>query len=328
MDNFISEAEGSSLERTVSNLKILLTDGVKAAPRELLPEDIQSNMVAVDLIVEEFVNGASVASWSNDGALQMLERWDEMREGFYQWSNEKETSLHERVEVIKKREKDLKESRIRRDNLSSTEIDIRKQINEVHQKRQDLEERQASIDKRIVELQERKQEISSEFDASKTKSSELDASLKDIMESKENIENDIPGLEVKIQNLESDQAMNADQSQHDQYVSWKGNVEKVMNEIQKARELEWKTWGPQEIIDWICRLDQGTFRVYKEKLEEQITSKIDNGEDLLYLLQDRQIIRELGVTKIRHRDMLIQHIERLSRNSPSKNTEMGENPNV
>jgi len=216
------------------------------------------------------------------------------------------------------------------ENLSVHEIDIRKSLNEETQKRKELEAKQEAIDKEIAALEARKEQISAEFEESKTQTGELDNQLGEVMETKEKCTTDIETMEQELADLTSDDQMNSDREQHQQFVSWKESVEKVMNEIQKARELEWMKWTPQEIIDWICRLDQGTFRVYREKLAEEIPSKLDNGEDLLFLLQDRQTIRELGVTKIRHRDMLINHIERLNRNNPSKNhaAEKGENPNV
>merc|ERR1719461_544853 len=149
---------------------------------------------------------------------------------------------------------------------------------------------------------------------------ELESNLESIESSKVALSSDMEELELRLQQFTEDSELNAEQEQHDQFLQWKENVEAVMNEIQKTRELKWKTWGPKEILDWIFRLNHGTFRVYKEKLEVEIPRKIDEGVDLLYLLRDGggQIIRELGVTKIRHRDMLIKHIERLNRNSPQR----------
>lgn len=323
------DLEARKFEQSISTMKTL-TGLVKEAQRTLLPDHIQTKMADVDAFVEEFVKSSSISHRSSfgDGALHILEEWEEMRTAFHQWSVDKETQLLVRAELIKKQRDKLSESRKKNETFSSQETDIRKQINEEHQKRQELETKQAEIDQKIAELQEQKKELSSEFDNSKTISSDLDSNLGEVLESKTNVSSAITTMEGGLVDLTSDDQMNSDQEQHDQFLNWKESVEKVMNEIQKARELEWKKWGPQEIIDWVCRLDQGTFRVYKEKLTEEIPLKIDNGEDLLFLLQDRQTIRELGVTKIRHRDMLIQHIERLHRNNPSPDAEKGENPNV
>jgi len=324
------DLEARKFEQSISTMKTL-TGYVKEAQRTLLPEDITSQMGEVDEFVEGFVNGSSVAHRSSfqDGALAILEGWEQMRENFEEWSAEKQHQLQEREEKIKTQRDILNESRRKKENLSTQETDIRKQINAEHEKRQELESRQSDIDQKIAELEEQKRQLTIEFDASKTSSSDLESTLHEVLESKENVEHDITDIEHGLADLTSDDQMNSDQDQHNQFLTWKESVDAVMNEIQKARELEWKLWDPQQIIDWICRLDRGTFRVYEEQLKTEIPSKIDSGEDLMYLTKDRQIIRELGVSKIRHRDMLIQHIERLNRNNPSDRfKENGLNPNV
>jgi len=277
------------------------------------------------------VHGSSVSHRSSfqDGALKILEGWEQMRENFEEWSAEKQQQLQEREEKIKTQRDILNESRRKKESLSTQETEIRTQINAEHERRLDLEARQNDIDQKIAELEEQKRQLTMEFDASKTSSSDLESTLHEVLESKETVEHNITDIEHGLADLTSDDQMNSDQDQHNQFLLWKESVDAVMNEIQKARELEWKLWDPQQIIDWICRLDRGTFRVYEEQLKTEIPSKIDSGEDLMYLTKDRQIIRELGVSKIRHRDMLIQHIERLNRNNPSDRfKENGLNPNV
>jgi len=324
------DLEARKFEQSISTMKTL-TGYVKEAQRTLLPEDITSQMGEVDEFVEGFVNGSSVAHRSSfqNGSLAILEGWEQMRENFEEWSAGKQHQLQEREEKIKTQRDILNESRRKKESLSTQETDIRKQINTEHEKRQDLESRQSDIDQKIAELEEQKRQLTIEFDASKTSSSDLESTLHEVLESKENVEHNITDIEHGLADLTSDDQMNSDQDSHNQFLTWKESVIAVMNEIQKARELEWKLWDPQQIIDWICRLDRGTFAVYEEQLKTEIPSKIDSGEDLMYLTKDRQIIRELGVSKIRHRDMLLQHIERLNRNNPSDRfKENGLNPHV
>jgi len=308
-----------------------LTGPLKEAQRTLLPDPILSQMAEVDSFVEDFVQSSSVADRAafQKGALTILEDWEEKRSEFKKWSAEKEELLQSRAEKIKSQKDKLSESRKKMESLSVHEHEIRTKLNDEIRKREQLDIEKEEIDQKIAKLEEQKQQLSIDFTDSRSKSENLEASLHELVESTSETEHNISSMERDLENLENDDQMIQDQQQHDQFVNWKKSVQKIMNEIQKARELEWKDWGPQEIIDWICRLNQGTFRLYKDKLSEEIPLKIDNGEDLLFLLQDRQTIRELGVTKIRHRDMLIQHIERLHRNNPSKNhPEKGENPNV
>jgi len=322
--------EARKFEQSISTMKTL-TGLVKDAQRSLLPDQIKEKMSKVDEFVESFVGGTSVTHRSSfqKKALTILEAWEQKRAAFQEWSKEKEAQLHERAELIKTHRERLGESRKKMNNLSLHETDIRKQINEEFGRRQQLGDQQEEIERKIAELEEQKLQLSTEFNNSKTKTSDLESTLTELMESKENVEHEIGSMEHELAGLTSDDQMNSDREQHDQFANWKESVEKVMNEIQKARELEWMKWGPQEIIDWICRLDKGTFRIYEAKLSEEVPLKLDNGEDLMFLLQDRQTIRELGVTKIRHRDQLINHIERLNRNNPSKNQpKKGENPNV
>jgi len=324
------DLEVRKFEQSILTMKDL-TGPLKEAQRTLLPKPILSQMAEVDSFVESFVQSSSVADRAafQKGALTILEDWEQKRAEFKKWSAEKEELLQSRKEKIKGQKDKLSESRKKMENLSVHEHEIRTKLNEEIRKREQLDIKKGEIDKQIAELEEQKQQLSVDFTDSQSKSQNLEASLHELVESTSETEHNISSMERDLENLENDDQMIQDQQQHDQFVNWKKSVQKIMNEIQKARELEWKEWGPQEIIDWICRLNQGTFRLYKDKLSEEIPLKIDNGEDLLFLLQDRQTIRELGVTKIRHRDMLIQHIERLHRNNPSKNhPEKGENPNV
>jgi len=315
---------GSSLGEVIANIRAF-TEDVKTFPRELLPDDVQEQMNHVDKIVEEFASGASIANWKAEGALQMLEQWDTNRAKIAEWSTEGESYLQTKKDLIQDQEKRLHDSRKTLENLETQEIDIRKQNNEQQRRRNELEKRRAEIEEEIKLLLETKQSISSEFEASKEAVKELDSNLESVESSKVAVNSDVEELDLGLQTFAEDDELNAEQEQHDQFLSWKDNVEAVMNEIQKTRELKWKTWGTKEILDWIFRLNHGTFR------EEEVPRKIDEGVDLLYALQDGggQIIRELGVTKIRHRDMLIKHIDRLNRNSPQrKQSEKGANPNV
>jgi len=323
------DLENRKFEQSITTMKNL-SEFVRDAQRNLLREDIQQNMKTVDIFVENFVNGSIVAHRSSfqDGALEILQEWEEKREFFQKWSLDMEDKLQERGEQIKIQREKLSASRIQMESLELSETDIRKQINGETRKQEDLNTRQDDIDAKIAELEEQKQQFVAEFDASKTISLDLDTELSDVIGKKNSTENEITEMDAKLQEVTDDDSLKSDQEKHNQYSTWRESVEKVMNEIQKARELEWKKWGPQEILDWICRLDQGSFRVYKEKLSVEIHAKIENGEDMLFLLQDQQTIRELGVTKIRHRNMLVEHIKRLNRNNPSKDSATGENPNV
>lgn len=203
-------------------------------------------------------------------------------------------------------------------------------MNQEIQTRADLDSRRQRIDEEIKKLTQQREEIVASFEMSRENSSKFAENLEEVLSELENSDGGIQRMEVIVEELASDQTLNAEKEQHDQFVHWKSKVEAVMNEIQQARELDWKTWSPQEIVDWICRLSKGTFKVYKERLEQEIPAQMETGVDLLFLLRDRQLIRELGVTKIRHRDLLIQHIERLERRSPSKNkvSIKGTTPNV
>jgi len=329
MDSSHADEGGISLDQTITTLNILL-ETVRITPRELLPEEIQTKINDVDSIVEEFVNGASVATWSNETALEMLEKWDELRNEFEPWSQEKENKLFEHEEEVKNKEKMLHDSKKELEHLSQKEIDIRRQMNEETQRRADLDSQRLLIDAEIEKLKQQREEIAATFELSRENSSKKAESLEEVLSELENSDGGIQRMEVIVEGLTNDHTLNAEKEQHDQFLAWKQRVEQVMNEIQKARELEWKTWNPQEIVDWICRLSKGTFMVYKERLEQEIPAQMETGVDLLFLLRERQLIRELGVTKIRHRDLLIQHIERLEKNSPAKNkvSEKGTTPNV
>jgi len=329
MDTSHAEEGGITLDGTIQTLNNLL-ETVRITPRELLPEEIQTKINHVDSIVEEFVNGQSVATWSNETALEMLEKWDELRNDFEPWSQDKENKLLEHEEEVKNKEKILHDSKKELEHLEQKEIDIRRQMNQEIQTRADLDSRRQRIDEEIEKLTQQREEIVASFEMSRENSSKFAENLEEVLSELENSDGGIQRMEVIVEELASDQTLNAEKEQHDQFVHWKSKVEAVMNEIQQARELDWKTWSPQEIVDWICRLSKGTFKVYKERLEQEIPAQMETGVDLLFLLRDRQLIRELGVTKIRHRDLLIQHIERLERRSPSKNkvSIKGTTPNV
>jgi len=318
--------EPNTIENSINNMKNSISD-VQNAPKDLLPPEITAQMGDVDAFVEEFVDSASVANWSSDDAKQIIEQWDNMREGFHTWSHSREMMLLERTDEIRQKQSALDQQKKTYENMTLQEKEIRINLNAEVRRRQQLEEQQAAINERIKELKSKREKLLSDFDISTTNSEELETQLREVVENQDLITSVIGDAESHLQEIEDDNTLLEDEQQHGQFLIWKEGVEKVMNEIQKARELEWKKWEPQEIVDWICRLDHGVFRVYKTELEKEIPEKIDIGEDLLYLTRDRQIIRELGVTKIRHRDMLIQHIVRLNRNNPSKN-EKGKNPNV
>merc|ERR1719354_1041983 len=91
------DLEARKFEQSISTMKTL-TGYVKEAQRTLLPEDITSQMGEVDEFVEGFVNGSSVAHRSSfqNGALAILEGWEQMRENFEEWSAEKQHQLQER----------------------------------------------------------------------------------------------------------------------------------------------------------------------------------------------------------------------------------------
>merc|ERR1719433_700492 len=161
------------------------------ASRELLPEDIVSKMAVVDSFVGEFVEGDGTRSSFQDGALGVLENWEQKREDFRTWSSGKESQLLERAELIKTQKDKLSESQKKMENLSVHEIDIRKSLNEETQKRKELEVKQEEIDKQIAELEARKEQISAEFEESKTQTGELDNQLGEVMETKEKCTTDI-----------------------------------------------------------------------------------------------------------------------------------------
>merc|ERR550539_1690343 len=106
------DLEARKFEESISTMKTL-TGYVKEAQRALLPEDISTQMGEVDEFVEKFVHGSSVSHRSSfqDGALAILEGWEQMRENFEGWSAEKQQQLQEREEKIKTQRDILNESR-------------------------------------------------------------------------------------------------------------------------------------------------------------------------------------------------------------------------
>merc|ERR1719354_629493 len=154
------DLETRKFEESISTMKTL-TGYVKEAQRALLPEDITTQMGEVDEFVEKFVHGNSVSHRSSfqDGALKILEGWEQMRENFEEWSAEKQQQLQEREEKIKTQRDILNESRRKKESLSTQETEIRTQINAEHERRLDLEARQNDIDQKIAELEEQKRQL-------------------------------------------------------------------------------------------------------------------------------------------------------------------------
>jgi len=312
------EAEKRKFETSISTLKNLAAI-VKSASRGLLPEDIQGTMLEVDSAVYTFVEGSDADQRASfhDRAIDLLQKWENMREGLAGWSREIEDHVDARNENIKKQESALTSAQKKASDYEQQEIEIRKKLNTENSQRQTYREKQQKIDEEIAALKQQREETTLLLDQSKGRSDALEEDLENLMESKSETTTSIQSINDKLQDLKSDEKINSEKDTIAQFTAWRDSVQGVMNEIQKARELEWKQWSPQEIVDWICRIEKGLFRRYREKLQEEVPSKFEKGEDLVYLLHDRQTIGELGVSKIPHRHMLIKHIERLNRNNPS-----------
>jgi len=312
------EAEKRKFETSISTLKNLAAI-VKSASRGLLPEDIQGTMLEVDSAVYTFVEGSDADQRASfhDRAIDLLQKWENMRESLSGWSREIEDHVDTRNENIKKQESALTSAQKKASDYEQQEIEIRKKLNTENSQRQTYREKQQKIDEEIAALKQQREQITLSLDESKGRSDALEQELENLMESQSETTTSIQSISDKLQDLKSDEKINSEKDTIAQFTAWRDSVQGVMNEIQKARELEWKQWSPQEIVDWICRIEKGLFRRYREKLQEEVPSKFEKGEDLVYLLHDRQTIGELGVSKIPHRHMLIKHIERLNRNNPS-----------
>ena len=78
---------------------------------------------------------------------------------------------------------------------------------------------------------------------------------------------------------------------------------------QKMDPSMYKTWSSDELISWICQLDDGIYVKYKEKLSVGFRDEGLNGKVIQHL--DRQELRGFGVDSFSDRANIYQHIQAL-----------------
>lgn len=79
----------------------------------------------------------------------------------------------------------------------------------------------------------------------------------------------------------------------------------------------WKEWNHDRIVDWICSINNGELKGYKDTLQKNVPELLATGQDLN--LVDKALLLEMGVRRIRDRVTILNHIKEL----PNAHVESG-----
>ena len=91
------------------------------------------------------------------------------------------------------------------------------------------------------------------------------------------------------------------------------NELKRINSIDPNRYLEWNT---EELVLWICGLDNGKFKKYKDRLIDAFKEQGVDGKGVEFL--DKQELRGFGIDSFMDRGLIYKHIQGLSANNNIK----------
>lgn len=81
------------------------------------------------------------------------------------------------------------------------------------------------------------------------------------------------------------------------------------------REQSWKTWKPQDTINWICSLDRTWDIKYRSILSQTVPAQILIGDDLQYM--DVDLLVDLGIDPLPDRGRIMANIQRVMKLNPS-----------
>lgn len=88
------------------------------------------------------------------------------------------------------------------------------------------------------------------------------------------------------------------------------DVKSQANVVEERFQSTWRVWSIEQIINWLCGLDEQFETLYRTKLEQSAPQQLENGED--FEIFDANVLLGLGVEKLRHRLVMMNAISSLT----------------
>jgi len=175
------------------------------------------------------------------------------------------------------------------------------------------------LEKRIKDLEEQLLQKNYEIKHHGDEIDTIEKQLEDKISTRASTEHNRDELRQKleVQTETNKEELSQSKAQLRQYDNWCREVKTLMSELDKAHEQRWRDWNPEDIVSWICKLDNGKYKEYKEVLTQNVEEKLESGTDLTCL--DMNTLLELGIKKIPHRKHILAHIKSLEELRKVKN---------
>ena len=81
--------------------------------------------------------------------------------------------------------------------------------------------------------------------------------------------------------------------------------------------LNYLSWTANDVIDYLCLLDNGKYKKYNKKLREIFIKESINGNTICYI--DKSTLRDWGINNIVDRTKIFQHLQNILNQNQNKN---------
>jgi len=228
-------------------------------------------------------------------AQELLTLWNDEKEGLEMWLKKNKNDLNEN----KKQTKDIIKNKKEKDEQKEKN---QNNIEGMEQLNIQIQERRDELQNEILELERQLEQKRNELTEIEKKEQEIAISLENSLQEAESINEELTDLENKLKEFnDEDKKIGVRCVQN-----WMDAVESVMENINVHN---WKEWNHDRIVDWICSINNGELKGYKDTLEKNVPELLESGEDLN--LVDKALLLEMGVRRIRDRMTILNHIKGL-----------------
>ena len=151
--------------------------------------------------------------------------------------------------------------------------------NGVSQREIELHKQIAELLSMIQDLNEKQENSSREIEAMKRDKEEKDKIIEDLQNERKEMEIELNELREEVKQFR----------------------------MQNIDPKNYKQWKSDEVVTWICSLDDGEYKCYEDMLRSELKKQsIDGGcfEEI-----DGQDVKLWGIENFRHRKAIVKHIE-------------------